>query len=62
MYNEVSTRNVLHFSTTPDVSLIRHLKTRIKLNGPVTVAEYMREVLTNPLMVSHITINKFTII
>ncbi|XP_041354570.1 protein arginine methyltransferase NDUFAF7, mitochondrial-like isoform X2 [Gigantopelta aegis] len=48
--NEVSRRNTRQFSTTPDISLLRHLKTRIKLNGPVTVAEYMREVLTNPLM------------
>ncbi|ESO90134.1 hypothetical protein LOTGIDRAFT_64084, partial [Lottia gigantea] len=29
--------------------LLRHLKARIKANGPITVAEYMKEVLINPV-------------
>uniref|UniRef100_H2USL3 Protein arginine methyltransferase NDUFAF7 n=1 Tax=Takifugu rubripes TaxID=31033 RepID=H2USL3_TAKRU len=31
-------------------SLLRHLTSKIQATGPITVAEYMREVLTNPLM------------
>lgn len=29
--------------------MLRHLTSKIKATGPITVAEYMREVLTNPL-------------
>ena len=29
-------------------SLLSHLQAKIKFNGPITVAEYMKEVLTNP--------------
>ncbi|XP_050406511.2 protein arginine methyltransferase NDUFAF7, mitochondrial [Patella vulgata] len=29
--------------------LLRHLESRIKASGPLTVAEYMKEVLTNPV-------------
>ncbi|XP_067681728.1 protein arginine methyltransferase NDUFAF7, mitochondrial-like [Haliotis asinina] len=36
-------------STTSNVDLVRHLRARIKSNGPLTIAEYMKEVLTNPL-------------
>lgn len=32
--------------------MLRHLTTKIKSTGPITVAEYMREVLTNPVTVS----------
>lgn len=32
-------------------SMLRHLTTKIKATGPITVAEYMREVLTNPVTV-----------
>ncbi|XP_049726568.1 protein arginine methyltransferase NDUFAF7, mitochondrial isoform X2 [Elephas maximus indicus] len=35
-------------SVTP---MLRHLKYKIKSTGPITVAEYMREVLTNPAKV-----------
>ncbi|KAL5008291.1 hypothetical protein ScPMuIL_013872 [Solemya velum] len=30
--------------------LLKHLQARIQANGPLTVAEYMKEVLTNPVM------------
>ncbi|XP_049446949.1 protein arginine methyltransferase NDUFAF7, mitochondrial [Epinephelus fuscoguttatus] len=33
----------------PQPSMLRHLISKIKATGPITVAEYMREVLTNPL-------------
>ncbi|XP_033504745.1 protein arginine methyltransferase NDUFAF7, mitochondrial [Epinephelus lanceolatus] len=33
----------------PQPSMLRHLTSKIKATGPITVAEYMREVLTNPL-------------
>lgn len=33
--------------------MLRHLTSKIKATGPITVAEYMREVLTNPVTVSH---------
>lgn len=33
-------------------SLLSHLQAKIKFNGPITVAEYMKEVLTNPKSVS----------
>uniref|UniRef100_A0A671WZ66 Protein arginine methyltransferase NDUFAF7 n=1 Tax=Sparus aurata TaxID=8175 RepID=A0A671WZ66_SPAAU len=33
----------------PQPSMLRHLTSKIKSTGPVTVAEYMREVLTNPV-------------
>ncbi|TMS12462.1 Protein arginine methyltransferase NDUFAF7, mitochondrial [Larimichthys crocea] len=33
----------------PRASMLRHLTSKIKATGPVTVAEYMREVLTNPV-------------
>lgn len=33
--------------------MLRHLTSKIKSTGPVTVAEYMREVLTNPVTVSN---------
>lgn len=31
---------------------MRHLKARIKASGPMSVAEYMKEALTNPIDVS----------
>ncbi|TDH00776.1 hypothetical protein EPR50_G00191800 [Perca flavescens] len=33
----------------PRHSMLRHLTTKIKATGPIPVAEYMREVLTNPV-------------
>ncbi|CAN9507332.1 unnamed protein product [Ophioblennius macclurei] len=41
-------------SSSPDEdrrrpSMLRHLTSKIKATGPITVAEYMREVLTNPV-------------
>ncbi|XP_070782548.1 protein arginine methyltransferase NDUFAF7, mitochondrial [Enoplosus armatus] len=33
----------------PPPSMLRHLTSKIKATGPITVAEYMREVLTNPV-------------
>ncbi|XP_070843544.1 protein arginine methyltransferase NDUFAF7, mitochondrial isoform X1 [Chaetodon trifascialis] len=33
----------------PGPSMLRHLTSKIKATGPITVAEYMREVLTNPV-------------
>jgi hypothetical protein len=35
----------------PAHSLLDHLRTRIEVVGPLTVADYMREVLTNPIAV-----------
>ncbi|XP_013400703.1 protein arginine methyltransferase NDUFAF7, mitochondrial-like [Lingula anatina] len=32
-----------------EMDLLQHLKTKIKFSGPITVSEYMRMVLTNPL-------------
>uniref|UniRef100_A0A8C8IW17 Protein arginine methyltransferase NDUFAF7 n=1 Tax=Oncorhynchus tshawytscha TaxID=74940 RepID=A0A8C8IW17_ONCTS len=34
----------------PGNSMLRHLTSKIKATGPISVAEYMREVLTNPVM------------
>lgn len=34
---------------TPRRSMLRHLTSKIKATGPISVAEYMREVLTNPV-------------
>lgn len=42
--NKVTTRG----SPDKDVSLIKALKTRISAAGPISVAEYMKHVLTNP--------------
>lgn len=36
----------------PQPSMLRHLTSKIKATGPIPVAEYMREVLTNPVTVS----------
>ncbi|XP_070705567.1 protein arginine methyltransferase NDUFAF7, mitochondrial [Pempheris klunzingeri] len=33
----------------PRLSMLRHLTSKIKATGPISVAEYMREVLTNPV-------------
>uniref|UniRef100_A0A8C5ECE6 Protein arginine methyltransferase NDUFAF7 n=1 Tax=Gouania willdenowi TaxID=441366 RepID=A0A8C5ECE6_GOUWI len=33
----------------PQPSVLRHLTAKIKATGPISVAEYMREVLTNPV-------------
>ncbi|XP_040920061.1 protein arginine methyltransferase NDUFAF7, mitochondrial [Toxotes jaculatrix] len=33
----------------PRPSMLRHLTSKIKATGPISVAEYMREVLTNPV-------------
>ncbi|MCI4389615.1 hypothetical protein PGIGA_G00100240 [Pangasianodon gigas] len=33
----------------PNPSMLRHLVSKITATGPITVAEYMREVLTNPV-------------
>ncbi|KAM4772873.1 protein arginine methyltransferase NDUFAF7, mitochondrial [Rhinophrynus dorsalis] len=38
-----------HKDGKPATSLLKHLIFKIKSTGPITVAEYMREVLTNPL-------------
>lgn len=35
----------------PSLSILRHLVSKITATGPITVAEYMREVLTNPVSV-----------
>ena len=32
------------------------LRARIRMNGPISVAEYMREVLTNPVAVRKIVL------
>lgn len=32
--------------------MLRHLMYKIKSTGPITVAEYMKEVLTNPAKVN----------
>ncbi|KAK3591632.1 hypothetical protein CHS0354_013816 [Potamilus streckersoni] len=37
-------------SYSSNVSLLQHLQSRIKANGPITVAEYMKQVLVNPAM------------
>ncbi len=37
-------------------SLMKQIVARIKINGPITVADYMREVLLNPTAVSHWTV------
>lgn len=37
--------------------MLRHLTSKIKATGPITVAEYMREVLTNPVTVSLICLH-----
>lgn len=33
--------------------MLRHLTSKIKATGPIPVAEYMREVLTNPVTVQN---------
>uniref|UniRef100_A0A8C6SB24 Protein arginine methyltransferase NDUFAF7 n=1 Tax=Neogobius melanostomus TaxID=47308 RepID=A0A8C6SB24_9GOBI len=33
----------------PRPSMLKHLTSKIKATGPISVAEYMREVLTNPV-------------
>lgn len=35
----------------PETPMLRHLMYKIKSTGPITVAEYMKEVLTNPAKV-----------
>ncbi|KAK2144857.1 hypothetical protein LSH36_725g01053 [Paralvinella palmiformis] len=35
-----------------ETDLCKQLKAKIRLTGPITVAEYMKEVLTNPIAVS----------
>ncbi|XP_066993538.2 protein arginine methyltransferase NDUFAF7, mitochondrial isoform X2 [Anabrus simplex] len=35
--------------TIPENTVLRHLRARIKASGPITVADYMREVLLNPV-------------
>uniref|UniRef100_H3AFM2 Protein arginine methyltransferase NDUFAF7 n=1 Tax=Latimeria chalumnae TaxID=7897 RepID=H3AFM2_LATCH len=50
------------FSTKPSkkkknsqlTPMLKHLLSKIKSTGPITVAEYMREVLTNPVMGYHL--------
>ncbi len=37
----------------PNKSLKDHLKNEIKLKGPITLAEYMREALSNPIHVNN---------
>lgn len=39
--------------------MLRHLTSKIKATGPITVAEYMREVLTNPVTVSLICLQPY---
>ncbi|RVE56159.1 hypothetical protein OJAV_G00233650 [Oryzias javanicus] len=36
-------------SQDPGPSMLKHLTSKIKATGPITVAEYMKEVLTNPV-------------
>ncbi|KAM7172318.1 protein arginine methyltransferase NDUFAF7, mitochondrial isoform 3-T3 [Macrochelys suwanniensis] len=38
-------------SSSPVTPLLKHLMFKIKATGPITVAEYMREALTNPVKV-----------
>ena len=44
-----STASVPPSEVKEPVSLARYLRTKIKAVGPITVADYMKEVLTNPL-------------
>lgn len=53
-----------HYSSNTSLqenSLLSYLCTRIKMNGPLTVADFMREVLTNPQTVGP-TFDYFTLI
>ena len=50
-FNENNNKNVnkiLKDEKLEQYSLAKYLRTKITLSGPITVAEYMREVLTNP--------------
>ncbi|XP_077594754.1 protein arginine methyltransferase NDUFAF7, mitochondrial isoform X2 [Stigmatopora nigra] len=38
------------FSSGEENAMLRHLSSKIKATGPISVAEYMREALTNPVM------------
>lgn len=40
------------FCSKAENSLLKLLTKRIKATGPITVADYMKEVLTNPTYVS----------
>ena len=51
-------QHVMYLSSSQEDSktharMLRHLVTKIKSTGPISVAEYMREVLTNPVTVNH---------
>lgn len=41
------------YSSKAENSLLKLLTKRIKATGPITVADYMKEVLTNPTHVSY---------
>jgi hypothetical protein len=48
-----------HFINTTNksnLSLEDYLKAKIKIKGPITVAEFMREALSNPINVSILSI------
>lgn len=52
--NQCTFKQCRHFTTIVDIknsSLEQHLRAKIKLKGPITVAEYMKEALTNPVYV-----------
>ena len=49
----VGCRRYLHVPTgqrwkSAETEMVKQLKARIRLAGPLTVADYMKEVLTNP--------------
>ncbi|XP_069958173.1 protein arginine methyltransferase NDUFAF7 homolog, mitochondrial isoform X3 [Cherax quadricarinatus] len=45
----VSRSQVIPNSKSPETPLLKQLKARIKLSGPLTVYDYMKEVLINPV-------------
>ena len=63
----VGSRKILHrirstrfLSKTVENNLARQLKFRIQATGPITIADYMKEVLTNRQCVSENLFNPIT--
>lgn len=47
--NEKQLNSSVSWATSDTNGLIKQLSTRIKSSGPITIADYMREALLNPI-------------
>ena len=52
LIDRLSSTSSTQCSKSKETELVKQLTAKMRLTGPITVADYMREVLTNPTAVN----------